>query len=49
MRKDGGGEGRLAMCESLFVLQCQKVIIEETVQVYLFSSKLAQTNNQTVV
>lgn len=35
--------------ESMFVLQCQKVIIEKTVQVYLFSSKLAQTNNQTVV
>lgn len=49
MRKDGGGEGRLAVCKSMFVLQDQKVIIEKTVQFYLFSSKLAQTNNQTSV
>lgn len=49
MRKDGGGEGRLAVCKSRFVPQYQKVIIEKTVQFYLCSSKLAQTNDQTSV
>lgn len=49
MRKDGGCEGRLAVCKTMFVPQYQKVIIEKTVQFYLFSSKLAQTNDQTSV